>query len=166
MGGRRFRRGVTLLEMLIVLAIVGVMSSVVWPAAAGALDSIRLRSSADSVASLLAKAAIQVERRQQPVEIVIDRDGGRFRALGADAADRSEFVLDDGVKIAGIEPRIGQDFEADEQQAERRFVLMPGAGWPALRIELESARRARRIVSLDPITGAPDVKAGEAGGRK
>ncbi len=66
------RRGVTLLEMLIVLAIIGIMSSIVWPAASNALDSIRLRSAADSVASLIARAAIHVERKQQPVELVID----------------------------------------------------------------------------------------------
>ena len=167
MSRRRRRRGVTLLEMLIVLAIIGVMSSIVWPTAAGALDSIRLRSSADAVASLLAKATVQADRRQQPVEIVIDREAGRIEAAGGSAASRIELTLEEGIAIASVEPR---GFDAagleGDQPRQHRFVLLPGAGWPALKIALESKGRARRVVSLDPITGAPSVgAAGEGGAR-
>lgn len=164
MNRRRRRQGVTLLEMLVVLAIIGVMSSIVWPAASSALDSIRLRSSADAAASLIARAAIQVERKQQPVEIIIDSEAGRIEVAGVNASEGASLTLDEGVTIAGVEPRLilapGMD---EEQPAKRHFVLMPGAGWPGLKIELESARHARRLVSLDPITGAPSVSTPGAG---
>ncbi len=78
---------------------------------------------------------------------------------GAGASDGASLTLDEGVTIAGVEPRLTQDPAADEENAPRRFVLMPGAGWPALKIELESARHARRVISLDPITGSPSVRA-------
>jgi hypothetical protein len=145
--------------MLIVLAIIGVMSSIVWPAASNALDSIRLRSAADSVASLIARAAIHVERKQQPVELIIDPEAGRLSVAGAGASDNASLTLDEGVTIAGVEPRLLQEPGAEEQPELRRFVLMPGAGWPALKIQLESTRHARRVVSLDPITGSPSVSA-------
>jgi len=163
MDRRRRRRGVTLLEMLIVLAIIGVMSAVVWPAASNALDSIRLRSAADSVASLIARAAIHVDRKQQPVELTIDPEAGRVSVAGAGASDGASLTLDEGVTIADVEPRLLQEPGAEEPPELRRFVLMPGAGWPALKIQLESTRHARRVVSLDPITGAPSVTTPDAG---
>lgn len=159
MNRRRARQGITLLEMLIALALIGIMSSIVWPAASAALDGIRLRSSADSVASLLAQAALRVERRQQPVEIVIDIEKSRLETIGVAVSDRREMELDPGIRVAGVEPRLTPDEGLDEEQPpERRFVLMPGSGWPAIRIELANPRNARRVVRLDPITGAPEVQ--------
>lgn len=159
MNRRRARQGITLLEMLIALALIGIMSSIVWPAASSALEGIRLRSSADSVASLLAQAALRVERRQQPVEIVIDIEKSRLEVIGVSVSDRRELELDPGIRVAGVEPRLLVDEGGDEEQpAERRFVLMPGSGWPAIRVELANQRNARRVVRLDPITGAPEVQ--------
>ena len=156
---RNSRRGITLLEMLIVLALIGLMASVVFPAATSALEGLRLRSSADSVASLLARSALRVERKQQPVEIVIDAGQGKLSVVGARAEDREELQLDAGIRIAGVEPRLSAEpGEEEDQPEERRFVLTPGSGWPAIRIELANARNARRAVRLDPITGAPEVR--------
>jgi prepilin-type N-terminal cleavage/methylation domain-containing protein len=167
MRGRRARQGITLLEMLIALAIIGVMSSVVWPSATAALDSLRLRSAADSVASLLAQAALRVERRQQPVEIVIDPEGGRFTVSGASGNDRKELQLDEGITISSVEPSQKSELSGEDgQPAEQRVVLMPGAGWPALRVEISGARQNRRVIRLDPITGAPEVRVPEAGERQ
>lgn len=163
---RRASRGITMIEMLIVLALIGLMSGIAWPSAMAALDGIRLRSTADSVASMLAHAALRVERRQQPVEIVIDREKGLITVSGVTATDRREFQLDPGISIVSIEPDLRVSAgEGDEQPVEHRFVFMPGAGWPALRIELSSPRGVRRIVRLDPITGAPDVRAPDAEAR-
>lgn len=160
---KRARRGITLLEMLIALAIIGIMSSVVWPSATAALDSLRLRSAADSVASLLAQAALQVERRQQPVEIVIEAEKGHFTVAGASGKDRKELQLDAGISVASVEPSMKAAQGDDGQPVEMRVVLLPGAGWPALKVELAGARQNRRIVRLDPITGAPEVRVPAAG---
>ncbi len=159
MNRRKLQHGVTLLEMLIVLALIGIMASVVWPAAAAALEGVRLRSSADAIGSLLAQAALRVDRRQQPVEIVIDGEQGLLAVIGVSRTDRREVRLDEEIRVTGVEPRLQPEDGGEEgQPVERRFVLLPGAGWPAIRIELANARNARRVVRLDPITGAPEVR--------
>ncbi len=76
----RGRRGVTLLEMLIVLIVVGLLVGLAYPGIGAGLDSLRLRSAADGAASLLVQAMTRAERRQQPVELVIDRAAGRILA--------------------------------------------------------------------------------------
>ena len=65
------QRGVTLLEMLIVVTIVALLAALTYPGVTSGLESIRLRTAGDSVSSFLSAAMDRVERTQQPVEIVV-----------------------------------------------------------------------------------------------
>jgi len=59
----RGQGGVTLIEMMIVVAIVGLMVGITFPAVSAGLDSVRLASATDSLASFLNAA---VESRGAP----------------------------------------------------------------------------------------------------
>ena len=72
------RRGVTLVEMLVVVSIIGLMAAVSFPSVTSGLDSIRLQSAADSVASFVNAAANRAERRQEVTELVIDPKANRL----------------------------------------------------------------------------------------
>ena len=50
---RSLQRGVTLIEMMIVMAIIAVVVAIAFPSAASGLEAIRLRSAADSVVGFL-----------------------------------------------------------------------------------------------------------------
>src|SRR5438046_1929661 len=73
--GRRARapqtRGVTLMELLIVMAIIGLLAGVSFPAITAGLESIKLTSATDSLASFLNGAVNRAERRQQAIELII-----------------------------------------------------------------------------------------------
>ena len=62
-------QGVTIVEMLIVVTIIGLIAGISFPAVTSGIDSLRLASASDSLASFLNGAMNRAERRQDVVEI-------------------------------------------------------------------------------------------------
>ena len=56
--------GITLIELLVVVAIIGVLAGISYPSVAAGIDSVRMRSATDSVASILNGAVDRAERRR------------------------------------------------------------------------------------------------------
>src|SRR5207244_11852249 len=65
------RRGITLMEMVVVLAIIGLIAAITAPSVANGLDSVRLVTATGDVSTFLNAAVNRAERRQQPVELVL-----------------------------------------------------------------------------------------------
>jgi prepilin-type N-terminal cleavage/methylation domain-containing protein len=63
--------GVTLIEMMAVVTIIGLIAAISFPAVTSGLESIRLASATDSVAAFLNGGLDRAERRQQAVEITV-----------------------------------------------------------------------------------------------
>src|SRR5579859_4946969 len=63
--------GITLIEMLVVMSIIGLLAGISYPSVAAGIDSVRMRSATDAVSTILNGAVDHAERRQQAVEIVI-----------------------------------------------------------------------------------------------
>lgn len=151
---RHNQAGVTLIEILIVVAIVGLMVGISFPAVTAGLDSIRLRSATDIVASTLNGAANRASRRQTAVELVIDPAQNRILLAGVAPGIEREIYLPDGVSIERILPEI----PGMEGNPVRQFLIPPGGSAPRIGVELKNRRNARRIVSLEPITGVAKVE--------
>ena len=135
------RRGVTLIEMMIVMAIIGMIAAISFPVVNNGLDSIRLHSASDSVASFLDAAMNRAERRQQVVEIVIDPKQSRMAAYSQGYARTLD--VPQGVSI------VGED--------ERRYIVMPGGAFPKFAIDLTNTRGAHKHIVVDVITGSPRI---------
>ncbi len=134
-------RGVTLVEMMIVVAIVSMIAAVSFPSVAAGLDQIRLRSAADSVVGFLNVALNRVERREQPVEVVVSPQENAVLLFSAEPGYQKKLEMPSGVKISGGDPR--------------EFLLMPGAAPPAMDIDIYNTRGAHKLIKIDPITGLP-----------
>ena len=72
-GGRGDARGVTLLEMMVVLAIIGLITAISAPSISAGLDSVRMATASDSIAAFLNSAVNHAERRQQAVALIISQ---------------------------------------------------------------------------------------------
>lgn len=137
------KRGVTLIEMLMVVAIVGLIAGLTLPSVASGLDSIRLRTAADSVASFLSAAANRAERRQQVMEVILMPKENRIELFSTEPGYARKLEMPAGITISGDEPR--------------RFVIMPGGTAPRVGVELTNKRGGHRLVRIDPVTGVPVI---------
>jgi prepilin-type N-terminal cleavage/methylation domain-containing protein len=158
------RRGVTLLELLIVLAIVSLMVGLTMPSIGPGLDAIRLRSATGGVVGFLSEAMTRAERRQVPVEILIPRGGDRLAAHTIFPGWKTELVLPEGVRVSEIYPVL-----ISGPVPIRSIVLEPGAAFPRVGVELSNNRGQRRLIRIDPVAGTPIVEAplpGEQGTAK
>jgi len=148
------RTGVTLIELLIVMAIIGLMTAVSFPAITAGLDSIRLTAASDSLVSFLNGAINRAERRQQAVALVIQPKQNRLEIYTNEPGFTRELVMPEGVTIEAVLPKIPDlpDWEP------RRLIVMPGSTPPGIGIQISNRRGTRRIVRVDPMTGFPRVE--------
>ncbi|HEV3331684.1 MAG TPA: prepilin-type N-terminal cleavage/methylation domain-containing protein [Bryobacteraceae bacterium] len=147
--------GVTLMEMLVVLAIIGLLAGISFPAVSAGIDSVRLRSATDSLAGFLNGAVTRAERRQQPVEVLISTKDNALRLYSTEPGFLRELKMPDGVTIEAVLP------QEPEEIGPRRLILMPGGAVPGIGVELANRHGSRRIVRLDPMTGFPRVESVE-----
>jgi hypothetical protein len=137
--------------MMIVVTLIAIVAGIGFPAVGSGLDSIRMMSAADSVASFLQSSLNRTERRQQMMELTISRTDNALVVAGIDFERR--YALPEGVSIAEILPAVPLD-----PNAPRRFLLYPGGAPPRIGVRLVNQRGAERLISLDPITGVPRIE--------
>lgn len=155
---RRSTAGVTLVEMVVVVGIIGLIVAILAPSMTAGLDSVRMASATDNVAAFLNAAVNRSERRQEPLELAISTRESRIYLYSNEPGGDRMLTLPDGILIEGILPRD----ENESGDGLRRLVLMPGASVPGIGIQLINAHKNRRIVRLDPMTGFPRVETPQA----
>jgi hypothetical protein len=138
--------------MMVVLALVGLIAAIAFPAVSSGLDSVRLTSASDSIVSFLNTALNRAERRQTPVEIVVSIPENKLKFFGVDTT--RELEMPESIRIVRIHPVL----PSGEEDQERSIVLYPGGAIPRFGIEVVSGKGYRRIVRVDPITGIPQVE--------
>ena len=141
-----YRQGVTLLEMLIVVTIIGIVAGITFPTVTSGLSGVRLQSAAGSVASFMTTSMNRVDRREQPAAIVVSPKENSITLFTAASGEKPErtLALPQGIAIEGEEPR--------------RYMFFPGGTIPRMQVVLRSEKGAERLVRIDPVTGVPDVQ--------
>jgi prepilin-type N-terminal cleavage/methylation domain-containing protein len=147
------KRGVTLIEMLVVVTIIGLLAGISVPAASAGIDSVRLASATQSVASFLNGAVNRAERREEPMEVVISPGENLLTLYSNEPGFTRELKLPDGITLEAVLPALPEGADP-----VRRIVLMPGATVPGIGIQMANRHGVRRSVRLDPMTGFPRVE--------
>jgi prepilin-type N-terminal cleavage/methylation domain-containing protein len=146
------RRGITLIEMLIVMAIVALIAGMAAPSVSAGVDSLRLRSTSDAMIGFLNTALARADSRQQVVEILISPSDGTLTAMSADRGFQKRLEIESPIRILAVRPELA---DQDENQT-RRFLVYPGGSVPRIAIEIGNSRGRKRLVSIDPVTGIPE----------
>jgi prepilin-type N-terminal cleavage/methylation domain-containing protein len=146
--------GVTLIEMVIVVAIVGLIAGLTFPAVSSGLESVRLASAADSTAAFINTALNRVERRQEGIELLISARDNFMIIHSTEAGFEKRLEIPDGISIEAVLPlENGAD-----PAAPRQFILLPGGTAPRIGIQLRNRKGTRKIVRVDPMTGIPRIE--------
>jgi prepilin-type N-terminal cleavage/methylation domain-containing protein len=148
----RRQAGVTLLEMMIVVALAAILAGIAFPAVSSGLDTLRLNSAAESIASYLNTAMNRVERDQQVMEIGISRKDNALTLRSTVAGYRKRLEIPDGIAIADVLPE-----DSGDPGAVRYFLLYPGGSIPRIVVKIVNQRGRGLLVSVDPITGVAEV---------
>src|SRR5215472_16869223 len=106
------RAGVTLIEMIVVVTIIGLMAGIAFPAVSAGLDTVRLRSATDSIAAFLNAAVVRAERRQEAIELTISAKDSALALYANEPGFTRELKMPDGIAI---------------EAAPERLILLPGA---------------------------------------
>ena len=143
---RKAQRGVSLLEMLIVVAIIGTIAAISFPSLTSGLAGVRLASSSGEVASFLTSEMNNVERHERASAIVVSPKENRVDVFTAASGEKPSRTYRLPSSIT---------FEGDEAH---RYMLFPGGAFPRISMVLRNEKGARRSVEIDPITAVPKVR--------
>ncbi len=146
--------GVTLIELLLVVTIIALLAAITFPTASAGLDSLRLRTAADRVVSLLNGALDRADRTQQVIEIRVSPEDNAISARSADSSLNRTLAFSTPVRIASAGPEL-PNAALDNAQGggQRRYLLYPGGSPPRISIELQTNEGRKRRVWVDPVTG-------------
>jgi prepilin-type N-terminal cleavage/methylation domain-containing protein len=152
--------GVTLIEMLVVVALISLMIGIIFPTITSGIDSLRLNAATNGVVSFLDYGLSRAERRQQTVEITISKAENSLEMRSSEPGFYRKMQMPEGVSIVQVLPRLPEE-SADNPDAKRNFLLYPGGTVPPLGLQLINRRNVQRVVRVDSITGVPHVEAPE-----
>ena len=149
---KRNERGVTLIEALIVVALIALIAGLSYPAVSSGLDTLRLRSTSDAIVSFLNIALDHADRRQQAVEVIVSPRENILLSRTADLVFTRRLDLPVQIHIVSVQPPLPTILDPEEP---RRFLLYPGGSVPRIGIEISTLQGRKRLVSVDPVTGSP-----------
>jgi prepilin-type N-terminal cleavage/methylation domain-containing protein len=150
-GARHVSPGVTLLELLIVMMIIGLMAAISFPSISSGLESLRLASASNSIVSFLNAGLNRAHRRQEPVEVAVSTKDNSVSLTSPSLSRKLD--MPSGVTIQQVWPRL-----AEETDAPRLFLLLPGGAVPRIGIEIVNRKGVHRIVRVNPMTGVPEIE--------
>ncbi|HTT61603.1 MAG TPA: prepilin-type N-terminal cleavage/methylation domain-containing protein [Bryobacteraceae bacterium] len=146
-------RGVTLMELMVVLAIISLIVAISFPSTIAGLENVRLSSGARSLAAFMSVAANRAERREQAMELTVFVKENVVTMHAADASFQKKLELPQGIIVQTVWPPL-----PEAGDAPRSFLFLPGAAPPRVGIEIVNRHGARRIVRLNPVTGITEIE--------
>lgn len=150
-GGSGRVRGFTLLEILVVMALIAFATTLAAVAFTGGMDGMRLRSSSKEIASQLRYARAQAIVTGVPQRFLIDPAGHRWQG-----ANQRRGTIPDSLRIQFTGAR-----EAGARAGEGGILFFADGASTGGRIQLQ-ARRAVSRIDVGWLTGEVKLSRGSA----
>lgn len=134
-GGAAHQSGFTLIEVLVVIALIALIGSMTAVAMSGGLQGIRLRATSKDIASQLRFTRAQAIASGQPQRFVINPAGHRYVAPGK---SNGRIPAQIGVRFYGAR-------QASAQAGEGAIVFYPDGASTGGNVQLTAQQATRRI---------------------
>ena len=147
MSGPRQQRGFTLIELVVVLAILAAAAVLVLPAVGRGTETLRLRGEAGRVAALLREARLHAVSRRQPTRVTLD-PARHTVALGLGPSEPSsrQIAMSPGVRLHVETGGETLTFSPRGVTREARWIV-EGAGGRRLAIEVQGVSGQVTVVA-------------------
>lgn len=133
------RRGLTLVEVIVSMALIGIVAAVTVPAFAGLAGTDRDAATAEPVARLLRSARMTALREARVTTVVIEPVSGRYTiaVAGEGMPRRTEglLALGDGARILVAGPRARFAFEPSGPARSEPIAVRGPGGDVAVRVD-------------------------------
>lgn len=149
----RTQAGLTLVEMIVVVALMGLVVAISFPSVMSGVESVRLNAATDASVAFFNSGLNRAERRQQLTEVVVSLEHNQLEMRSLDPNYFKTLAMPEGITITKIYPEI-----PGLEEKARSIVLYPGGAIPQFGLELVNRRGVHRIVRVDPMTGVPVVR--------
>jgi general secretion pathway protein H len=137
-------RGFSLMELMVVLAILAITAAVVAPGVARTVDGVRARAEVGAVAAFLRSAREQAVRRQQAVEVRVDDESHtlvmRRAGQAGEAAAQAARAFSPLLRIAADPP-------------PARVIFLPHGVSTGARFAIATPGPRAYVITVDALTG-------------
>jgi type IV fimbrial biogenesis protein FimT len=173
-GERRAIGGFSLIEMLVVLALIGIVTMLAAPSFNSAFLSNRLAAYANSFVASAQLARSEAIKRNRPVHVCRSTDGATCAGSGTWqqgwivwSDDNSNGTLDAGEAVVQIQQAISADYQLNSSAGGYDLAFQPvGGGSSAATLKLcrasPNAGAQERQIKIDA-TGRPSVSTTHTG---
>lgn len=149
--GVRSTSGVTLMELLVVIALASILLAIVFPAVGSGLGTLELRSAATRVAAAARYARDQAVYRQRIYQLEIDDVTRSVSVSDIEGGGQQSYQFPPSVQVEAVLPA-----EDATPTRRRRLFFFPDGSAPDFEVILTNARRQMTVIS-DPLTGTAKV---------
>lgn len=147
-------RGFTLLELIVVLALAGMLAALVAPSFSGTLASARLRAGAAELRATMSFARTLAAAQSRPRSVAIDPATGQYGVAGEGGRRLPEGVRVDSIRVGGAVAEYGENAGGGPPARVRFF---PDGTAEEAEVFLSSSGGGSMRVSVDPLTGLAEA---------
>jgi general secretion pathway protein H len=137
-------RGYSLIELVVVLAVLAVAAAVVAPGVGRTAESVRARAEVGAVAGFLRSAREEAVARQHALEVVVDREA---HALVARRAGH------DGDRVVHARRALSPLVRIAADPGSARVIFQPHGASSGGRLAIEAAGARAYVITVDALTG-------------
>jgi prepilin-type N-terminal cleavage/methylation domain-containing protein len=134
-------RGYTLIELVVVLAVLAIATAVVGPAVGRTVDGVRARAEVAAFAAFLRGAREQAITRQRAYEVVLEPEPRALQLRRAGTEDegvQASRTFSAGLRIEAASPRV---------------IFWPHGMSSGARFAIEAPGARRYVITVDALTG-------------
>jgi type II secretion system protein H len=140
----RRQSGITLIEMLVVMTIVGLLAAVAAPSVGSGVETVRLRSAGERLAATMRTARDRAVRTRHYMEVSIDPKSRAVEMRDLEAGSLQSWELPQNIQLKSAKRVAG--------------VMYPDGGVQAMNVSLTNLRGRQVQVTMDPFTLFPIVQ--------